>query len=72
MNEMNTQCSNEYIPHPNDPVSDEYMELKNEPVLYDWEIEVPMYGAWFVSMFGGGVGLLIAGCFALFGEKNSF
>ncbi len=72
MNETSTQCSNEYIPHPNDPVSDEYMELKNEPVLYDWEIEVPMYGAWFVSMFGGGVGLLIAGCFALFGEENSF
>ncbi|MCX2499144.1 hypothetical protein [Plesiomonas shigelloides] len=23
-------------------------------------------------MFGGGVGLLIAGCFALFGEENSF
>ncbi|KAB7698009.1 hypothetical protein [Plesiomonas shigelloides] len=25
-----------------------------------------------MSMFGGGVGLLIAGCFALFGEENSF
>ncbi|MGL5266907.1 MAG: hypothetical protein ACRC9E_11950 [Plesiomonas shigelloides] len=72
MNETNKQCYNEYIPHPNDPVSDEYMELKNEPVLYEWEIEVPMYGAWFMSISSGGVGLLIAGCFALFGEKNSF
>ncbi|MGL5781228.1 MAG: hypothetical protein ACRCXW_01535 [Plesiomonas shigelloides] len=72
MNETNKQCYNEYIPHSNDPVSDEYMELKNEPVLYEWVIEVPMYGAWFMSISSGGVGLLIAGCFALFGEKNSF
>ncbi|KAB7713187.1 hypothetical protein GBN32_05660 [Plesiomonas shigelloides] len=53
-------------------MSDEYTTLKNESVFYDREIEVPMYGSWFVSMFGGGVGLLIAGCFALFGEDNSF
>ncbi|MBO1109500.1 hypothetical protein J2R62_15035 [Plesiomonas shigelloides] len=67
-----TQGSDEHFPHPNDPVSDEYMELKNEPVLYEWKIEVPMYGAWFMSISSGGVGLLIAGCFALFGEENSF
>ncbi|MBO1109501.1 hypothetical protein J2R62_15040 [Plesiomonas shigelloides] len=59
MNEMNTQCSNEYIPHPNDPVSDEYMELKNEPVLYEWEIEVQQYQRWLVSVVIGGGFLLL-------------
>ena len=33
-----TKGSDEHFPHPNDPVSDEYMELKNESVLYEWEI----------------------------------
>ena len=59
MNEMNTQCYNEYIPHPNDPVSDEYMELKNEPVLYEWEIEVQQYQRWLVSVVIGGGFLLL-------------
>ena len=59
MNEINTQCSNQYIPHPNDPVSDEYMELKNEPVLYEWEIEVKQYQRWLASVVIGGGFLLL-------------
>ncbi|KAB7683201.1 MULTISPECIES: hypothetical protein [Plesiomonas] len=54
-----TKGSDEHFPHPNDPVSDEYMELKNEPVLYEWEIEVQQYQSWLVSVVIGGGFLLL-------------
>ncbi|MGL5739939.1 MAG: hypothetical protein ACRCYJ_13955 [Plesiomonas shigelloides] len=72
MNETNKQCSNEYIPHPNDPVSDEYMALKNEPVLYEWEIEVPIFRAWLMTLCIGGAVILIGGLFNLLGTKNGY
>ncbi|MGL5266960.1 MAG: hypothetical protein ACRC9E_12215 [Plesiomonas shigelloides] len=72
MNEINTQCSNEYIPHPNDPVSDEYMELKNEPVLYEWGIEVPIFRAWLMTLCIGGAVIFIGVLFNILGTKNGY
>lgn len=72
MNEINTQCSNEYIPHPNDPVSDEYTALKNEPVLYEWEIEVPIFRAWLMTLCIGGAVIFIGILFNLLGTKNGY
>lgn len=72
MNEINTQCSNEYIPHPNDPVSDEYTALKNEPVLYEWEIEVPIFRVWLVTLCIGGAVIFIGILFNLLGTKNGY
>ncbi|MBO1109503.1 hypothetical protein J2R62_15050 [Plesiomonas shigelloides] len=72
MNEINTQCYNEYIPHPNDPVSDEYTALKNEPVLYEWEIEVPIFRAWLMTLCIGGAVIFIGILFNLLGTKNGY
>ncbi|MGL5485370.1 MAG: hypothetical protein ACRDC6_03670 [Shewanella sp.] len=72
MNEINTQCYNEYIPHPNDPVSDEYTALKNESVLYEWEIEVPIFRAWLMTLCIGGAVIFIGILFNLLGTKNGY
>lgn len=59
MNDASTQDSNELLTHPNDPITDEYMILKKEPVLYEWKIEVQQYQRWLASVVIGGGFLLL-------------
>ncbi|MCX2499145.1 hypothetical protein [Plesiomonas shigelloides] len=67
-----TQGSDEHFPHPNDTVSDEYMELKNESVLYEWGIEVPIFKAWLMTLCIGGAVIFIGVLFNLLGAKNGY
>lgn len=59
MNDASTQDSNELLTHPNDPITDEYVILKKEPVLYEWKIEVQQYQRWLASVVIGGGFLLL-------------